>query len=339
MRNIYIHIGIGKTGTSAIQKTLYSEREIFLKHDLLVPLTGLNYDNLGHHRLANYQEDSPSNVTKELYRELLAEISASSQSNILISSELFCYCKSEFISFIGELFSEFTVKIILYVREQVSLVESTFLWWQAQGYNYEHNVDNFFEMAKESFNYQLLIKSWLDSFGESAIIVKVYDKKIIGDQTLSYFFDGVYSKHICVESPEIVNKSLLPCFSSLVTFLDNSFPELLIGDSDCLEARRNIIQKIIDAPDNIDFKVEDLLIEIENLLTSACNSSSLLLCNWIDFKYRYAREFDIERRVVGDGMKEKIIQYYKNSNLEFTNYFTLNPDQRNSFLNNYYPQN
>lgn len=336
MKTVYIHIGIGKTGTSAIQKVLYSEREAFLKHDLFIPLTGLNYDNLGHHRLANYQESLPSNVTKDLYGELLAEISASSQSNILISSELYCYCKSEFIDFISKSFQGFSVKIILYVREQVSLVESTFLWWQAQGYDYKYNIDDFFEMAKGGFNYQWMIKSWVDKFGESAIIVKVYDRKLIGGRTLSYFFEGVYGEYICEDSPEVVNKSLLPCFSSLVSFLDKSFPELLKGNSDCLEARKKIIQKLIDAPDNKDFKVEDLLLEIELFLTATCTTLSFHSCEWGRFKDEYIKKFDIKERIVSEFLKKKILHYYKGSNFEISYGFDLKSKQRKSFLKYYY---
>lgn len=336
MRTIYIHIGIGKTGTSAIQKVLHSEREAFLKHDFFIPLTGLNYDNLGHHRLAKYQESFPSNVTKDLYGELLAEISASSQSNILISSELYCYCKSEFIDFMGKLFSGFSVKIILYVREQVSLVESTFLWWQAQGYDYKYNVDDFFEMAKGGFNYQWMIKGWLDNFGENAIIVKVYDKKLIGGRTLSYFFDGVYGKYICEDSPEVVNKSLLPCFSSLISSLDKAFPELLNGDADCLKARKKVIQKLIDAPDDEDFKIEDFLLEIETFLTATCGGLRFHSCEWARFKDEYINKFDVKERIVDECLKKKILHYYKASNFEFSYDFALKSEQRKSFLKYYY---
>ena len=146
-KTIYLHIGIGKTGTSAIQKTLFENRESLLNNDIYIPLVGLANNNIGHHELAPFEDDVPNTNTIDLYNKLLREIELTSQSKILISSENFCYCKLNFIEFVQQKFNQFNVKIILFLREQVKLVESTYLLWQTQAYDYKYNIRDFFNIA------------------------------------------------------------------------------------------------------------------------------------------------------------------------------------------------
>lgn len=84
MKTIYLHIGIGKTGTSAIQQGLYNNRKKLYEAGFYFPVTGLAENNVGHHRLADFQADEPSRAVLQLYDELKKEIIGSCCNNVII---------------------------------------------------------------------------------------------------------------------------------------------------------------------------------------------------------------------------------------------------------------
>ncbi|WP_457743514.1 glycosyltransferase, partial [Sulfurimonas sp.] len=71
-KTIYIHIGIGKTGTSSIQEMLLKNMESFLMQNVLIPKTGIKY-GMAHHNLAKMGEDEFSEATKRIYEDLVLE--------------------------------------------------------------------------------------------------------------------------------------------------------------------------------------------------------------------------------------------------------------------------
>lgn len=173
MKKVYIHIGVGKTGTTAIQNTMMLYRKEIADQGILYPATGLN--GVAHHNLVTLWQSSFTAEDAALYSELIRECEASEQETILISSEKFCFAQWQFVKAVSEALTQFDVRIIVYVRTQVAQIESTFLLWLRLGYAYGNNFQEFFQKYAFSFDYNQIIKSWVSFFGKDAIIIRVYD--------------------------------------------------------------------------------------------------------------------------------------------------------------------
>ncbi|PIP80496.1 MAG: hypothetical protein COW84_04950 [Gammaproteobacteria bacterium CG22_combo_CG10-13_8_21_14_all_40_8] len=129
-KNLYLHIGQPKTGTSAIQMFLVNNSRVLEKDfDLFYPDFGRWCDG-SHHEIAFTLGDNPYRKMKsddeqiQFMNELMIEIDKTKCNNILLSSECFhLYNNANF----KKIFSEcFNIKIICYLRRQDLFVESIF---------------------------------------------------------------------------------------------------------------------------------------------------------------------------------------------------------------------
>lgn len=219
-KNIYLHIGFGKTGTTAIQQFCAKQKSELLSQGFLYPKTGLVGDV--HHNLAPLGAESMNKGTKKLYEKLKEEILESDAANAILSSEHFIFSKSLFIEDIKSQLSNFNVKIIFYVREQKELIESAFLQWQKVGDDYQGGLEGFFRKHKGSFNFINRITPWENCFGGQAIIARVYDRRLINADVRQDFTSLLGIGGVVSARSEIANPSLRPEFSDLVYLLDNS---------------------------------------------------------------------------------------------------------------------
>jgi hypothetical protein len=220
-KKIYIHIGFGKTGTTAIQSFFSRNRVELLKHDFLYPTTGLEIG--GHHLLAPVGTCDISGNTQVMYKQLAKEIKDSPASNIFISSENFIFAKPTLIESVQKEFEKFDVKIIFYIRSQYALIESVFLQWQKVGADYQGSVVNFFNKHKAAFDFEQRIAPWATYFGKDAIISRLYEKKLIGEDVCKDIAAVLGLEKLNVTSSRgDENFSLRPEFSALVSLVDSA---------------------------------------------------------------------------------------------------------------------
>lgn len=330
-KTIYLHIGIGKTATSAIQKSLYDNKDKLSYIDFYIPKTGLSQDNFGHHLLANIEEEEVSTNTIKLYQTLEKELCIIEENNIIISSEYFCYCKPSYIKFLKSFFDDYEVKIIFFVREQVKLLESTYLQWQAQGHDYKYKIDNFFKMASGGFNYIWMINNWSESFGKKNIIVKIFDKHFLKEGIMKYFFQDISNSIDFLEQKSIVNKSLLPCYSKLISFLDINI-ENLYSPNKFSFLRKDIIDSFIIIS-SINIEKTTIEVELDRIYTKVYKFSKnkKLLKNYF---YNYKKNINFSTRLIDESLMREVLNYYEVSNNEFSNQFLSN-EQKNIFMKNY----
>ncbi len=290
-KKVYLHIGIGKTGTSSIQNMLVSNYEKLLQQGVLIPKSGLKY-GMAHHGLANLQEDEFSKDTKEIYNALVDEIDSSSADKVIISSELFSYVKHGYIKQIHEFLKKYDVTIVFYVREQVKLFESGFLQNLKAGneqlkqnnlgkviYNFKDFCSN---LEKKDFNY--LIKPWEETFSSKNIKARLFDQKINNGNICNDFVEFIDLKNISIDFPvEYTNESLINDFSQLIKLIDN------------LEPTPNKRKKLIDS----------LLILSKRFRTLSSN-----------------------RLIDDEEFYEKLKEYYKNSNKLFAQKYLSNEETK-----------
>ncbi len=227
MKTVYLHIGIGKTGTSSIQHYFVRNKEALCNNYIFLPNTGMDI-NGAHHSIANYRLHEVDENTRKLYTDLVREISSSGMDRIFISSEQFSFLRSDLIRSVKEYFSEFCVKVLFYVRSQAELIESTYLemqkWDKAQRPKFYEDsngdIGTFFRLTKDAFNFQLRISPWVKHFGEENMIVRLYDRRAIGDDVCVDVLSLLNVAHIYKPGGYEKNISLLPEFSELVHILD-----------------------------------------------------------------------------------------------------------------------
>lgn len=222
MKRIYIHIGVGKTGTTAIQDSMMLHRKEIASQGVLYPVTGLN--DTAHHDLVQLWTEDFSSEYKVIYSALLNEFEESLKDTMFISSEKFCFASGGFVEGVFKALDGFEVKIIFYVRAQLQQIESTFLQWLRVGHPYGAGFDSFFENHLDSFDYSRIVSPWAYFFGEDAVIARSYDHP----QIKSDAFSGVkeiLGINVSSQKPHTSNQSLIPELSKLLCLIDQVSPE------------------------------------------------------------------------------------------------------------------
>ena len=150
MKNLYFHIGHGRTGTTSIQNYLMFQKE---NDNFLYPKTGL-FD-LGHHKLfeKNFPNINYGEGQINIFKELVREIDNSEKNNVIISSEsgfpLLYFSKYNKIYLKSlHLLRKYNVKIIYYFREQFSAIRSSYLTHR-QMYNLNIGIEEYFFKFKD----------------------------------------------------------------------------------------------------------------------------------------------------------------------------------------------
>jgi hypothetical protein len=188
MRQLYVHAGLHKTGTSSVQAFFHAHREVLRGHGLLYPHTGIVPAYPGHHNLAwelagDRRFDSRRGTVSALFSEIRAF-----DGDVLISSEDFegSLAQPSRWKALRELAQQsgFELKLIVFLREQASYIESLYLQNLVLGCGecFSNDLEECLkhgELRKRDwrfhFNYQNLIALLIKSLGSEHVIVRDYD--------------------------------------------------------------------------------------------------------------------------------------------------------------------
>ena len=178
MRNeIFIHVGAGKTGTSALQGFFHLNHSELQRAGLTVPKIGVDKseNTLAHHLLCGagrFAEFDPFPLWKE--------IAKLDDSKILVSSEILHSRISHsdgiaFYSQVKDILEGFDIKIIFYIRREDQWIQSAYEQWVKTGeLRSGETVDELADRFNRSQPSQ--IRKFAEIFGEEAIIVRPYEK-------------------------------------------------------------------------------------------------------------------------------------------------------------------
>lgn len=217
---LVIHIGFGKTGTTSIQEYCHNYRIHLENSGWLYPFVGLR--GSGHHEFAPLGAQDLSPAVVDYINQLILLASSNPDKSILISSEFFIFMHRRCVEQLGYLLRTLDVVILFYIREQVSLIESTFLEWQKTGSDYcAGEIKSFFERHKQSFDFCRLLEPWEAVFGSNRIKVRLYHKDINGSNVVPDFLLFAGIGHVGSSNIQILaNPSIHPEFSKLVSLID-----------------------------------------------------------------------------------------------------------------------
>lgn len=200
---LYVHIGTGKTGTTALQ-------DFFLLNSEKLQQLGVEYAKSGlvknnHHLLCrNYLRNNgevQANIRSN-FNEINQEISESSSKSFLISSEYFPGLSPIEIL---ELKNEIKAKIIpiVYLRRQDEFLES----WYAQIVKAYQNRDSIYSLKDRLkkdgvFDYVTLTDNWSQVNGDNKIIVRAYEKE--GFYKGNIFYDFVNALGLEINEGDLI---------------------------------------------------------------------------------------------------------------------------------------
>lgn len=208
--NLFLHMGIWKTGTSSIQHYLNQNYSALLKQGYCYPATGRK-SQPGHHIFAwalhgrshskGYERFGKPTPEKMKYM-LLQELEKNECNNVILSSEVFYNNNYEDLR---SLFSEFNIKIIIYLRAQDKHIESGYRQIVKGHMKYDMTFKKYFNSLKENdykiYRHYDRLEKLSETFGQNNLIVRVYEKS------------------------QLVNGDAVDDFVSILEGMDNSFFE------------------------------------------------------------------------------------------------------------------
>ena len=180
MKDLLVHIGCAKGGSSAIQMGLrLNHRELALKGVAVpgVDLTPRSEVTGSHGPFFEARiEERRAKPIPELGDLLEGAADAVKASTVVVSAENLSN-PNGFEEVFGNLKDRFHVRILLYVRRQDELLESSWQQWDIKhgGSLLAWAVRN----VGVRGNWWRVIEPWANMFGEERIVARVYDRKLL----------------------------------------------------------------------------------------------------------------------------------------------------------------
>lgn len=185
---VYLHIGMNKTGSSAIQHYLSSNRQKLVAKGLLYPQVGcLNNAHYELSTLLGFANSKPAPVDvdstfmRAFKKSLKDEVIKSPMMELVFSSEYFVLMRP--LVAVKAFFEDYNVKVIVYLRRHDK-------WW-VSAYNqavrtvasppWGRTFKAYLKYSKNKNpsigNYRLLLDRWAEAFGKENLIVRPYERQ------------------------------------------------------------------------------------------------------------------------------------------------------------------
>ena len=211
-----LHIGTHKTGTSAIQMTVFENRESLMELNRYYPLAGLWKDK-SHHKwsYAIWDVESGQNKLDHLFEELEGELGDLDKefSIAVMSSELIEKAvlkdgvKDNLAYFLSRIARK--IRVTAFFRRQDLLVESVFKQWvKDPAVRLNKQVEKFVSVQAPNLNYLAVTQAWEALEATEIVSVRLYSKAM---NPVSEFFKILLpgSNYVPAKTAEkIVNPSL-----------------------------------------------------------------------------------------------------------------------------------
>ena len=186
MAKLFLHIGLGKTGTTAIQFWLAANRTQLAGHGWFYPAIGYFERGRAHHALSHKWGGW---IKPELLagRNLDAEwcalrdhiAAASDDSAFIVSSERFAAASmdprySTMLPYLSDVLRGIDVRIVIYLRRHDDLAEAYYKQMVKAGLT-TAPIEDFVQNLPPEFDFSELQKRWGGAFGADRLIVRWYE--------------------------------------------------------------------------------------------------------------------------------------------------------------------
>lgn len=194
-KTIYLHVGTHKTGTTTIQHFLFYNYEALKKQGFDYLIENSTWE--AHHALgwsfqgikAPIQYYCPWHE-KGVINHLENEIKKSCSDTFIISSEnMFQLKDMEFINnFFARFHKQYDIKIIIFLRDQVSFIESWYYELVRADYcKLSDDIDAFITNPRYNLDYYSEIKKWEKYIHKDSILVRNFSIEASNGKLLENF--------------------------------------------------------------------------------------------------------------------------------------------------------
>ncbi len=176
---VWLHIGHGKTGTTALQK--YFEARTAADRAFHYPRIG-RVPSGAHHALFPLENQPDAQAIAHTYlKRVKQSIFEEHRHHLtLMSSEHLCYFRPRQVQAVARLLEGCDVRILYFVRCQDELMESTFKWEQIASPGRFPDVESFLNATVRSFDFLERLAPWREIFGDRALTVRLYHAETCG---------------------------------------------------------------------------------------------------------------------------------------------------------------
>lgn len=219
MRQLFLHIGFNKTGSTSLQKAMFVNASALEHHGILYPsdVDAPYVQRWQHVPLAaavpgcRLEWVTPRKMAtlNDAYSNLHSKLRSSDHHTVVLSSEGFgeTGMGADKLKWLKNQFSEFRIKIVAYVRRQDHYFLSTYQEAIKAGRHRKFNFDDFSSFGQLYFGRRLA--PWREVFGFDNVIVRPFTPAIWPEKDLVSDFFKATSINVCgIEKVEPENEGL-----------------------------------------------------------------------------------------------------------------------------------
>jgi hypothetical protein len=175
-KNLILHIGMGKTGTSALQDFFWTNRGRLKKIGLYYPKYGAV--SHAHHLLSPHTpKHGAEHWDVKSVAEWAVELKKTPLDTVLLSSELMAWAsRSQVIEFCQSVKEHFHPTVVIYVRRQDNIIMADYNQLVKAGWQ-KSAIENVWQNSVLKFNYQKIIDPWAACLGKLNIVVRPYEQQ------------------------------------------------------------------------------------------------------------------------------------------------------------------
>ncbi|WP_157078274.1 hypothetical protein [Sphingobium abikonense] len=259
-KNIFIHVGFHKTGTTSIQVALTQRREFLSKLNYLYPHAGVpDWAKFGHHLLPwsvfeiednlpslhGYRATFSQSKKRDIWNRLRQEIARSDSENVILSSEEFDVCSAAEIENVARQLKGYNIKPVVFVRNLPDLIESLYNTTVVHSSGNRPFVD-FQKNQRSRLDVAQFVEDWASVSSDGKVTVLNYDDPMVRRNSVRAFLNaiGIDSSDMNLVSDSRYNESLPIFATELIIHLHQKG----VGEDE--------INRFIDNLRKIDFKDE-----------------------------------------------------------------------------------
>ncbi|WP_205743074.1 sulfotransferase [Halioglobus maricola] len=175
-KKLYVHIGMGKTGTTALQNFFWDNRKALSSLDICYPRLGTmsNAHHLLSPHIPRFLEDEWDFQKVEDWAPKLADCT---EGSVLLSSELMAWAEeSKARRFCAQVSAWFDVHVVVYLRRQDNIIMASYNQ-QIKAGPQKRRIDLIYRKQSERFDYLKVLAPWADSLEPGRLIVRPYERE------------------------------------------------------------------------------------------------------------------------------------------------------------------
>lgn len=277
-KTLYLHIGMGKTGTTALQVFFSANRKALEQNGVLYPTLG---EVAGAHHLLSPHAPRFLNSWKfKPIDDWGPKLATTDFDSILLSSELMSRATSdELIPFCRSAMAWFDPKIVMYVRRQDDIIMASYNQHIKSGLQKRQLIDIYQQMISK-FDYEALLSPWENVVGRENIIVRPYEHAQFFDGDLRKDFLkgvlGIETGDSFIFDPTNPNPSLRKVPSEYLRMINN----VVVEPKKNHRFRDLLLDLTANPEQGLDWPRNDepyLPADIRRAIISECNASNLAI--------------------------------------------------------------